>query len=460
MNQYTIKGFADILVTSTQFQKQKTREQKLLLLDRCNWFISTIVKDNIKTDKTYGTYVNLNSQILKKYLGDRAYKDIEQCLKGLGIIIINDKYSSSNFSKSFKLSPKAIQLGITETLVYSKKFNTKLKTFSTLNFSEIESQPVLKKLIKNTAKLLVVEEPLYYVERILPSSIYVETDNGLIDISEPVNQFKVDRYDAFYSSFYALNEITDPKVLFDSSINYTPTVAKSGRIYHVIASMPKLIRESIRTKSNELIWEVDMSSAQPSIIFLEWLKYTQKNKSKHIDKEYQLCLKLLLSGGIYVYVQENSKFFKGLSYEKLKKSILTAINAENKPTQSNEELSRLFPNVMMWVNAIKEKSGYKEVSFLGQSAEANIFVEVYKEIPDDKFALIIHDCILTTEKDILLVKKLLEDRIRKLFDGVILEHHNLDKLFKTSVVSIRDELLEKTQRDSYLKKCQRERINS
>ena len=460
MNQYTIKGFADILVTSTQYQKLKTREQKLLLLDRCNWFISAIVRDNIKTDKAYGTYVNLNSQILKRYLGDRAYKDIEQCLKGLGVIIINDKYSSSNFSKSFKLSPKAILLGVISTLVYSKKFNTKLKTFSTLNFSEIESKPVLTKLLKNTAKLLVVEEPLYYAERIMSEPKYVETDYGLIDISEPVNQFKVDRYDAFYSSFYALNEITDPKILFDSSINYNSTIAKSGRIYHVIASMPKLIRESIRTKSNELIWEVDMSSAQPSIIFLEWLKYTQKNKSKHIDKEYQLCLKLLLSGGIYAYIQENSEFFKGLSYEKLKKSILSAINAENKPTQSNEELSRLFPNVMMWVNAIKEKSGYKEVSFLGQSAEANIFVEVYKEIPDEKFALIIHDCILTTEKDVLLVKNLLEDRVRKIFSGVILENHNLDKLFKTSLVSIPDNMLEKTQRDAYSKKCQRERINS
>ena len=177
MNQYTIKGFADILVTSSQYQKLKTREQKLLLLDRCNWFISAIVKDNIKTDKTYGTYVNLNSQILKRYLGDRAYKDIEQCLKGLGIIIINDKYSSSNFSKSFKLSSKAILLGVISTLVYSKKFNTRLKKFSTLSFSEIESKPVLKKLLNNTAKLLVVEEPLYCVERILPSSIYVETEN-------------------------------------------------------------------------------------------------------------------------------------------------------------------------------------------------------------------------------------------------------------------------------------------
>jgi hypothetical protein len=105
----------------------------------------------------------------------------------------------------------------------------------------------------------------------------------------------------------------------------------------------------------------------------------------------------------------------------------------------------------MWVNAIKKKSGYKEVSFLGQSAEADIFVEVYKKIPDDKFALIIHDCILTTKKDVLLVKKLLEDRVRKLFSGVILEHHNLDKLFKTSLVSIPNDMLEKTQRDAYFK---------
>ena len=460
MNQYTIKGFADLLVTSTQYQKLKTREQKLLLLDRCNWYISAIVKDNLKNNNAYGTFVNLHSEILKKYLDNRIYKGIQLCLIGLGIIIENPKYSTSKFSKSFKLSPKAIRLGVIETLIYSKKFNTKLKTFSTLNFSEIESQPVLKKLLNNTTKLLVVEEPLYYVERIMPEPKYVETDNGLIDISEPVNQFKVDRYDAFYSSFYALNEITDPKVLFDSSINYTPTIAKSGRIYHVIASMPKLIRESLRTKSNELIWEVDMRSAQPSIIFLEWLKYAQKNNSKHIDKEYQLCLKLLLSGGIYAYIQENSEFFKGLSYEKHKKSILTVINARYRPSEPNKELSRLFPNVMMWVNAIKEESGHEEVSHLGQRTEASIFVEVYKEIPDEKFALIIHDCILVIKEDVLFVKELLERRIRALYKGVILPEHNLDKLFKPSLVSIPDDKLEKTQRDAYSEKCQRERINS
>jgi len=451
MNQYTIKGFADLLVTSTQFKKLKTREKRLLLLDRCNWFISNIVKDNIKTDKSYGTYVNLNSQILKKYIGDREYKDIILCLIGLGIIIENPKYSTSKFSKSFALTPKAIELGIEESFIYSKKFNIKLKSIKEVSFKDTYSHPILKKILVNTSNLLVVEEPLYYVEQIIPNSIFVETENGLIDISEPINQFKVDRYNAYYNSFYALNDINDPKVLFNSSINYRPSIAKSGRIYHTIASMPKLIRKCLRTKSNELIWEIDMTSAQPSIIFLEWLKWAKNNYSNKIKDEYDLCLKLLLEGGIYKYIESNSEYFKGLKYKKLKKSILTVINAKNKPTKQNKELSRLFPNVMLWINNIKKESGYKEVSFLGQSTEANIFIWAYKRIPDDKFALIIHDCILTTEKDVLLSKKLLEDRVRKLFSGVILKHHNLDKLFKTSMVSIPDELLEKTQRDAYFK---------
>jgi hypothetical protein len=139
---------------------------------------------------------------------------------------------------------------------------------------------------------------------------------------------------------------------------------------------------------------------------------------------------------IYAYTQENSEFFKGLNYNKLKKSILSAINAEKKLTKPNKEVRRLFPNVIMSVNAIKK--------------ESKIFVEVYKEIPNEKIALIIHDCILIIEKDILLVKNLLKNRGRKLFSCVILEHHNLDKLFKTSLVPIPNHMLEKTQRDAYM----------
>ena len=202
--------------------------------------------------------------------------------------------------------------------------------------------------------------------------------------------------------------------------------------------MPRYIRESIRVIPNELIWEVDMSSAQPSIIFLEWLNYVRMNQLKGLEDEYNLCLRLVLEGGIYKYIQENSSYYKGLSYEKLKKDILSALNAENKPTKPNKELRRLFPNVMIWVNSIKKEYGYKQMSHIGQRTEANIFVEVYKELPNEIFALLIHDCILVTEKDVVRVKKDLENRIRKLYSNVILPNHSLDKLFRPSLVSIDD----------------------
>ena len=452
MKQYTINGFADLLVSSSQFKKLKTREKKLLLLDRCNWYISSIVKQNIQEDKPYGSYVNLNSQLLKKYLGDRIYKDIQLCLVGLGIIIENAKYSTTMFSKSFCLTPKAVKLGVVKTYIYSKKIINKTKKEVQSNYDNRYSNPILKKIIDNTLKLRVVEDESYYVLNILPEPKYVEFDNQLLDTSEQINQFKLDRYNAYYRSFVDLNEVTDPKLLFNNPIFYTPSIAASGRIYHTIASMPKYIRESMRAKPNELIWEVDMCSAQPSIVFLEWLSFAKKNLQISINDEYMLCLKLLLEGGIYKYIQDNSTYFKELKYDKLKKNILSALYAENKPTESNKELARLFPNVMQWVNNIKKESGYKTMSLIGQSIEAKIFVEVYKEIPKEKFALIIHDCILVVKEDVELVKKSLENRIRELYIDVIFSEHNLDKLFKASLVSIPDDRLHSTQREKCFKK--------
>ena len=107
---------------------------------------------------------------------------------------------------------------------------------------------------------------------------------------------------------------------------------------------------------------------------------------------------------------------------------------------------------------LKRNRDTKKWVFLGQSAEANIFVEVYKSIPTEEFALIIHDCILTTKKNTKTVKNHLENRVRKLFSGVILENHNLDKLFKTSLVSIRDEELMENKLNKFYDKIKEPKI--
>lgn len=455
---YTINGFFQLLTTSSQYKQQSTEAKKLLLLDRCNWFITAIVSLNLNRNQPIEEYVNLHSSHLKRYLTTRNYKDIENCLFGLGIIQINDTYSTHRFSKSFRLTNKAIELRIEDTYIHTEKFKQQYERINKKRIDEVMKNPLLKKIAVNTSNLKVVEIQSFIIDAYYDPLDYIEkdkfdalTDNELEifldELDSKLSQdkdylFKKKRYEDYYDGFESLNDIDDPKKLLEIYVNYIPSIAPSGRVYHTFASMPKQVRKCLRTKSNELIWEVDMSSAQPSIIFLEWLKYAQSNWNDKFKNEYDLCLKLLLSGGIYKYVEDNSDYFGQIQdYTTLKKEILTVINAENKPTKGNIALQKLFPNVFKWINNIKAKKGYKRVSHIGQSAEANIFVQVYKEIPNDKFALIIHDCILTIEEDVKFIKNLLINRVRDLYPNVIQPSHNLDKLFKEELVSIPDDEL-------------------
>lgn len=454
---YTINGFSELLTTSSQYEKQSTEGKKLLLLDRCNWLITRIISINLNQNEPIEKYVNLHSNQLKRFLTNRNYTDIQECLFGLGIIQKNGTYSADRFSKSFKLTAKAIDLGIIETTILTDKFNRQYERINDQLIEKTLSNSLLKKILINTAKLKVIEiesflqeayyNPLEYIKKDKFEAMSNEECEGFLnELESRFSQdkdylFKVMRYKEYYRGFKSLNSIDDPLQVIKLYVNYIPSIANTGRVYHTFASMPRQVRKCLRTKKNELIWEVDMSSAQPSIIFLEWLKWTKKNYNNKFKEEYELCLKLLLDGGIYKYIESNSEYFKGLEYKKLKQSVLAVINAENKPTKQNKELSRLFPNVMNWLNNIKRKSGYKKVSFIGQKAEANIFVEVYKSIPDEEFALIIHDCILTTKKNIKTVKAHLENRVRKMYPEVIIPNQSLNNLFKEDLVSIPDEEL-------------------
>ena len=52
------------------------------------------------------------------------------------------------------------------------------------------------------------------------------------------------------------------------------------------------------------------------------------------------------------------------------------------------------------------------------------------------FALLIHDCILTTENKTQMVKDRLIKRVRELYKDVIPKDLNINKLFKTNKVSV------------------------
>lgn len=439
MEQFTIRGFKEVFEESAEYLALSNTEERLECLDKCNWILSFIILTVKSRNKPLNYYVNIHSEIFRQYLGSRNYKEITNLVIRLGYIGRPPSYQSKKFSKSCFLTDIALNSDIITTDIFSNKFKNRLKKINAKEYEECFKEPVLKKILNNTAKLKVVESELYYKEKITVLT-EEEMDND-IDPEEKLkeNKQRYYRYKAFYNEFKALNDITSAREVYDSKICFKPSVAKSGRIYHTVASIPRYIRHSMRANKNDLLWEVDMSAAQPSVLLLEWLKTSYlKGYSSTIEKEFNLCKKLIIDGDIYRYISDNSEYFKRLKYSKLKKETLSALYEETLSSVKNIELQKLFPSFMSWLNSIKLKEGYKIASHLGQSIEANIFVDVFKQLPDDRFFLIIHDSILCTDADKELVKVKLIERTKELFSEIISEDENLDKLFKINIVSIED----------------------
>lgn len=434
MKQFTIKGLKDLLNEDEYYKSLSRESSRELYYDKCNWFISETYSTSLGNEDEVNLFQNLHSDNLKKVLGNRYYKQVISTLVSLGIILINDKYSANNFSKSYAITKKGFGLGIVETDIVTDKFSNHLKKHLNEEFNETIKDEVLHKVLRNTAKLYLSTGNTHFMIRL----IYNNQNAKKQSLIEPS---KFDRYSSFYNSFNALNNKTELFDVYKMPVFYKPKRVKSGRVYHVSASIPRYIRECFLTKEKEAIYEVDMASAQPSILFLEWMRHINSIEcpSSAEISEYKLCRKLFLSGGIYTYIKENSGYYGQFKskdeYAKLKKEILTSLNGKDSAAPCIVALKELFPNFMKWVTGIKKDEGHKHVSHIGQSAEAKIFVEVYKRIPEGIFSLIIHDCILTTEENTLLVRKLLTERLKELYGDIIPQGDNLDKVFKIDKVS-------------------------
>ncbi|MEC8273778.1 MAG: hypothetical protein VXZ76_02940, partial [Bacteroidota bacterium] len=395
MEQLSINGFSNILAKTEELKSKAGRQNKLYLLDKCNWLISHIAKKSYVINKKFGEYVNINSTTFKDILG-RDYKFIQKLMFKLELVEQNPIYSRGKFSKSYRLTNKAVKKGISHVPIYSKRFKTNFNRYLDRKFEKVYADPLFRKLLDNTAQLKLLNEPENFVLPLIPEPIYKEREDGIVTDISKLNHHQMDRYNAFFKALLSLNETNDPREVYKSTISFEPSIGKTNRVYHLSASIPRLIRECLRTKDNKLIYEVDMASAQPSILLLEWLKSiadTSTSLSDKVKKEARLCLDLVTSGSVYAYIRENSTYCRQLDYADLKMNILKTLNAKNYPSELNKELKKLFPNFMKWINSIKKEQGNKHISFIGQSTEANIFVEVYKTLPKNMFALIIHDSI-------------------------------------------------------------------
>ena len=378
---------------------------------------------------------------IKKYSREGFYLLVLNTLKSLEIIDINDSYSKNRFSKSFRLTNFALESGLITDVVQSMQFKKRLNRIAESEYKEVVKNPLFEKILYNTAQLYLLDEQLFYIERILPDSKYEEVNGYLNDISEPLNEFRIKRYDDYYKGFKALNQTSRPIDVYKSPLCFSPSISEYGRVTHLGASIPKHIRTCMRTKKNEIIWEVDMSSAQLSLLILEWLKHIKEsdlNVSDNQKGEIKLCLNLLNEGGFYEYIKNQSPFCNRMEYSNLKLNILKLLNAKTTPSKLYYEVKRIFPFFMEFISKMKIPN-HKIVSHIAFKAESKIFLEEFMAIPKEIFALPIHDCILTTEKYALKLKEGLINRTRAIYSNVIPRNYSLDGLFKVARVSLLDE---------------------
>ena len=429
MVRFSIQGLESLLETHSTYSSIVNSHSKRLFYDKCNWFISHIIREQLRSEKRLGELVNIPSKTLKKHLGNN-YGDVVKVLLDLKIVYQNKKYASGKFSMSYAIKKGLDETDLISVSVTSKAFSKKLESLALSGLNDIKKDYVLNKINRNTLRLLVTNNPIYF--RLDFPSNYKEMKVGAIMWRDDHVQDRLNRYEAYFKAFKTLNNSDSVKDLCLLPIYFEPRINNLGRAYHLAASMPRLIRAICVTKTNELIYEVDMASAQPSLLMLEWLKSIQDINTKETKK----CLDLVINGGIYSYIKSHSKQLNEMDYRSMKKSILTTLNAEYKPTKLYKELVKLFPDFMEWVDTIKRQGDYRKVSHIGQSAEANIFINVFKDLPEDMFSLIIHDCILTTEPKTKLVQDRLIARTKEIYCDVLSKNLNLEKLFIISKVSV------------------------
>lgn len=419
MKLYSIQGFSDLLFSKWDDLDIKIRN-KNLVFDKCNWVLHHILKKSYAQGKVFNAYVNINSKTFKRYLGDSHYKIIVDVLVKIGVIRIDDTYSSGNFSKSYMITEQFLQRGFVQVEVITKTFDKTLNERLDKDFERIYSVPLFRKLYDNLCKIKVYEDFDYYVERLLDSSDWSK---------------RIKRYSAYFDDLKSLNDAKNPLKVYQLPINFKPTISKNGRVYYLGASIPRIIRRMLRTKSDDLIYEVDMSSAQYSLLFLEYIN--QKNSSDR-SKEVEFYFNLVSNGNIYSYIQSCSSSLAELEYSQLKLELLKALNAKQSPSAINRELRKIFPGFMSWLNNLKVEKGHKYISKLGQGLESKLFVESYMDIPNDVFCLLIHDCILTDYNNVGIVREVLKENLKRMFPNVILNQTSIEDVFKITSVSLNE----------------------
>jgi hypothetical protein len=252
------------------------------------YMVHTILFHSLRNKQTFNGYVNLQGDILQKFLGQRYANHVINQLVNGGIIEINKKYSSGNFSKSYRLT---------------HKFTKGIK----LKREEIAKQSYCRKLMfqqQRTIQTAFKENPLLVHEfhqltrrriDVAAAVDYINTNYKEGTPQHAARILAVEQFDAMKETSFS-NTLSKP-VGFHFTFN-------KGRVYSPVTSLPRDLETFTYFDDylNERSASLDMPNSQ-LCFFHEYTKrsiHKSHNIGSVLDEEIdriRLDDNLLFSGG-------------------------------------------------------------------------------------------------------------------------------------------------------------------
>ncbi|MDO7849582.1 hypothetical protein Q5H92_24685 [Hymenobacter sp. M29] len=172
------------------------------------------------------------------------------------------------------------------------------------------------------------------------------------------------------------------------------------RVHHNVATLNRHSRQSIYLENGNKLWNSDVKNSQPLIMCLLLLKeYQNRDMPACMLKYIDDCER----GVLYDELMKALQLPEDTDRVGLKKRVFKAVfYGENKHAKRYPEwiaFSKLFPSVATFITACKRKN-YQQLAINMQRAESEIIIDgviaqlAGKYLPQDFFALTIHDSVI------------------------------------------------------------------
>lgn len=399
--------------------------------DYCCYFIHKLCMSYKDWDIDENDFTRLTIKTMRKIIPQASLDEVIQCLKDNKIIDIHNKYRAGHFGRGYKIADE-----------YKIRWTQYI--------------PTKKVLIDNLyqynigQKLTFLPVHIWLGQWLEQVELDINVDEQTTNILE-IYKKRCEKEKIQISEQEYIEQIKNSlQLIVDKHFEYN--TCPYGRLHTNLTRLLEEYRRILKI-NNKTLCSIDISNSQPLFLYLVLRNRIEESKDKKlvasantirlydgafltenpILAEIERYGQLVIKGNFYEYLQEKGKLnIDKYDRNKVKKMIYVYFFGDNKMKGDNNKEIRyvskvgkvfeeLFPNISKMIEKIKEDK-FQRLAHILQKEESKFVIEIVcKRIMDEYVnipILTIHDSLMSTQENILIVKNIFEEEFKKRYNIV------------------------------------------